>query len=360
MPVNLTITRLHVQPHTLGLITARDIREQREAHSRLQQMDGELRRVLASVSDCLWSAEIDGRGKWTYQYISPVIEKLTGQPADFFRGSVDRWASVIHPEDRPRWEKALARLRAGQSTQEEYRVVWPDGSVRWLRDQRHGRPSGETAQALKLDGVVTDVTEQKRSESLVGAQNRVLEMIATGASLPHILEVLVRAVQEQAPSLLGAILLLEGDRLRPGAMPDCRTICVVRWMGRRELSRSAPAARPRRCATRLSVPTSPAIPCGRTFANRSWSTACACAATPILAKNGDVLGVFAAFNRQPRRPRHGSKGWSICPSGWRPLPSNASGAEEALRASEERQARIVETIADGILLDRPGGADHAG
>ena len=105
VPVNLTITRLHVQPHTLGLITARDIREQREAHTRLQQMDGELRRVLASVSDCLWSAEIDGRGKWTYQYISPVIEKLTGEPADFFQGSVDRWASVIHPEDRPRWKR---------------------------------------------------------------------------------------------------------------------------------------------------------------------------------------------------------------------------------------------------------------
>src|SRR5439155_24908076 len=36
VPVNLTITRLHVQPKTLALITARDMREQHEAHGRLQ------------------------------------------------------------------------------------------------------------------------------------------------------------------------------------------------------------------------------------------------------------------------------------------------------------------------------------
>ena len=72
IPVNLTITRLHVKPKTLGLITARDLREQREAHAQLQRVEAELRRVLASVSDCLWSAEIDAAGRWTFHYFSPV------------------------------------------------------------------------------------------------------------------------------------------------------------------------------------------------------------------------------------------------------------------------------------------------
>src|SRR5919204_2972683 len=64
VPVNVTITRLHLQPRTLALITARDMREQHEAHQRLQRMEAEMRRILAAVSDCLWSAEWSAEGKW--------------------------------------------------------------------------------------------------------------------------------------------------------------------------------------------------------------------------------------------------------------------------------------------------------
>src|SRR5262249_9749455 len=134
VPVNITVARLHVRPKTLALITARDVREQREALARLERAEAELRRVLASVSDCLWTAEVAGHAGWVFRYFSPVVEKLTGRPADFFLGDARHWRDVIHPEDRPRWDQALARLRAGQPGQEEYRVVWPDGRVRWLRD----------------------------------------------------------------------------------------------------------------------------------------------------------------------------------------------------------------------------------
>jgi two-component system, cell cycle sensor histidine kinase and response regulator CckA len=43
IPVNLTIARLDVRPKPLGLITARDIRDQREAHAQLQEKEAELR-----------------------------------------------------------------------------------------------------------------------------------------------------------------------------------------------------------------------------------------------------------------------------------------------------------------------------
>src|SRR6478672_268016 len=79
VPVNVSITRLHLHPKTLALITARDMREQHEATQRLQRMETELRRVLGSFSDCLWSADWSPEGKWTYHYISPVVETLTGR-----------------------------------------------------------------------------------------------------------------------------------------------------------------------------------------------------------------------------------------------------------------------------------------
>src|SRR4051794_14317579 len=176
VPVTAPITRLHLQPRTLALITARDMREQYEAHQRVQRMEAELRRVLAAVSDCLWSAEWSAEGKWTYRYLSPVVENLTGRPAAHFLTDLARWHEVIHPDDRASWQAALRRLRAGQASQIDYRVVWPDGSVRWLRESVRvaRRPDG---QSLQLDGVLTDFTERKMSEERLREERQLLRTL---------------------------------------------------------------------------------------------------------------------------------------------------------------------------------------
>jgi len=181
VPVNLTITRLHVQPRTLGLITARDVREQREAHAQLQKKDAELRRVLASVSDCLYSAEIDARGQWTYGYLSPVVERIAGQPADYFLPGVNRWYALVAAADQARWQKLFLQLRGGQSADEEYRIVRPDGTLRWVRDSIMVSRAAD-GKTLKLDGVLTDVSERKEAEEALRGneerQARIFETIA--------------------------------------------------------------------------------------------------------------------------------------------------------------------------------------
>jgi PAS domain S-box-containing protein len=163
IPVNLTTTRLHVQPKTLALITARDIREQREALVQLQAAEAELRRVIVAVADCLWSAVIAGPNQWAYRYLSPVVQKITGQPPDHFLAGIERWRDIVHPEDRPRWDQALARLRAGESNKEEYRILRPDQAIRWVRESVTVSRTG-AGPALRLDGVLADITERKRRE----------------------------------------------------------------------------------------------------------------------------------------------------------------------------------------------------
>ena len=184
IPVNITIARLHIRPRTLALMTARDIREQREAHERLKRIEAEMRRVLSSISDCVWSAESDANGQWGFRYLSPVVQKITGEPPEYFRaGGFRRWYELIHPEDRPRWEKAFARLRKGHPSQEEYRLVLADGSVRWVRDSV--LPSrAEGTRALRLDGVLTDLTESKSTqEALAEERRRAAESLAQERNL---------------------------------------------------------------------------------------------------------------------------------------------------------------------------------
>jgi PAS domain S-box-containing protein len=161
--VNLGLSRLHARPRPLTLLTARDVRERREADRRLKRLKGELARLTASIPDCLWSAEVAGDGRWEYRHWSAAAEKITGRPADWFLPGQHRWEAVVHPEDRAAWLRALAGYLAGGSGQAEYRVVRPDGEARWVRERVTAapRPGGR---GVRLDAVVTDVTDRRAAE----------------------------------------------------------------------------------------------------------------------------------------------------------------------------------------------------
>ncbi len=118
---------------------------------------------MSSISDCLWSAEVDEEGKWNYQYYSPAVEKITGRPASFYMQGPDAWFGIVHPDDRARVAIAAERLISGQVEQAEgeYRIIHTNGDVRWIRDSGVATRSGTR---LRIDGVVSDITERKRAE----------------------------------------------------------------------------------------------------------------------------------------------------------------------------------------------------
>jgi PAS domain S-box-containing protein len=176
IPVNVTISRLHVQPKTLALITARDVRQQHEAHLRLTEMEAELRRVMASVSDCLWSGECCGESTWTYRYFSPVVENLTGRPPQAFLGGPQQWQHIVHLDDREAWRRSIERLRHGQDSQEEYRIFTADGRTRWLRESV--RVTLQTdGKSYRLDGVLSDISARREAEAQLQRERRLLRSL---------------------------------------------------------------------------------------------------------------------------------------------------------------------------------------
>ncbi|HVL16163.1 MAG TPA: PAS domain S-box protein [Gemmata sp.] len=176
VPVSLTVSRLHVRPKTLGLVVARDDRERRQAFGQIRRVEAELRQVLASSPAALWSAERaagpDVTTEWQFRYVSPLLDRLAGRPADFFDHPF-KWAEAVHPADREAYRARLHGLLAGIANESEivYRAQAPDGTTRWVQDKLQvvrdatGRPA-------RLDGCLVDVTEHREVEESLRQSER--------------------------------------------------------------------------------------------------------------------------------------------------------------------------------------------
>jgi PAS domain S-box-containing protein len=212
-----------------------DITDRKRAEEELRLRSEELDRVMASVSDYLWSAATDSEGRWTYRYYSPVVLKITGRSPEFYLVGPERWLSTVHQEDRPLLRQVFERLRTGQLEhwEGEYRVVRPDGMIRWVRDSASATLASEGG--LRIDGVVSDITDRKRAEvALSEAQielahvNRVTTMGHLAASIAHEVNQPIGAIvvnAQAAARWLGARPLIWRRPGRPSAVSS-RTATV--------------------------------------------------------------------------------------------------------------------------------------
>jgi PAS domain S-box-containing protein len=113
-------------------------------------------------------------------YFSPVAGQLFG----FARGDLDapreNVFSRIHPDDAGILEAAIRRaVETGERIKTEYRVVWPDGTVRWLRVNAEAVRNA-AGEAERTAGIIQDVTEEKEAaDKLAGSESRLREIVDT-------------------------------------------------------------------------------------------------------------------------------------------------------------------------------------
>jgi PAS domain S-box-containing protein len=213
--------------------------------------------------------------------------------------------AALHPDDRDQIRATVRRVLAdGSAYDVEYRVVWPDGSQHWIAAK--GRASLDPAgRPLRIKGVALDITERKRTEALLVGQNRVLQLIATGAPLPEALDALLRLVESLAPSMLTSILLLDTERgcLRHGAAPrlsaDFQRFIDGNAIGPNTGSCGTAAFLGERViATDIETDTR-WVDYRAAAAQENLR---ACWSTPIFGANRAVLGTFAIYYREPKAP----------------------------------------------------------
>lgn len=138
-----------------------EIQERQNVETSLRDYQQRLQSILSSIEGVVWSVSAD---REQVLYMNPVTELVFGRPVSEFVANPQLWLEVIHPEDRPLVEKAIATLLAVGTQAIEYRIIRPDGQVRWLHDRarvvydREGQP-------LRIDGIATDISDLKQTEA---------------------------------------------------------------------------------------------------------------------------------------------------------------------------------------------------
>ncbi|MCW8908845.1 MAG: PAS domain S-box protein [Sedimenticola sp.] len=151
----------------------------RQADSALEQCSDRLVRSQQFANIGTWDWDI-GSGDL---YWSERIGPLFGYPAGELETSFENFLSAVHPEDRQQVQGAIARcLEQGRPYRIEHRVVWPDGTVRWMLEQGDVQrdPRGKP---LRMLGIVKDITERKEVEIELRAQRDFAEVLIDSAQM---------------------------------------------------------------------------------------------------------------------------------------------------------------------------------
>jgi PAS domain S-box-containing protein len=128
-----------------------------------------LQQLVQSVNDVVWEAAADGS---RLMYMSPSAEGIYGRPVRDFMANPQVWLDMIHPDDRTVAEQSRRDLQAKGRAEVEYRILRPDGSVRWLCD-RKALLRDQAGRAVRAGGIITDVTQHKLTEqALRGSEQR--------------------------------------------------------------------------------------------------------------------------------------------------------------------------------------------
>ncbi len=141
-----------------------------QAGEELKASEERFRELAENIDEVFWVMDA---GQAKYSYISPAFETIWERPRSSLTAGLRSWMETVHPQDRERVAQAAAGSASGNYN-EEYRILLPNGTVRWVNDRAF--PIREEAGKIeRIVGVARDVTSRKAAESALGEKTQLLE-----------------------------------------------------------------------------------------------------------------------------------------------------------------------------------------
>jgi PAS domain S-box-containing protein len=160
--------------HYSGII--RDITERKQAQKAARESEERFRQLAESIREVFWMSDIE---KNRIIYVSPGYQQIWGRTCESLYESPRSWLEAIHPEDRPRVLHAALTKQVLGEYNEEYRIVRPDGSIRWIHDRAFPIRDGN-GNVYRITGIADDITDRKEAQAALRKAYDNMETILAG------------------------------------------------------------------------------------------------------------------------------------------------------------------------------------
>jgi PAS domain S-box-containing protein len=135
----------------------RDISERVRIEDRLREREERFRQLAENIQEVVWMSD---PAKEEMLYVNPTYEDVWGQSTERLYEDPNAFLALVHPADRDRVETAQETQADGEYD-ETYRIVRPDGELRWVRD-RAVPVENDAGEVYRIVGVASDITDQKQ------------------------------------------------------------------------------------------------------------------------------------------------------------------------------------------------------
>ncbi|MBD1914077.1 PAS domain S-box protein [Leptolyngbya sp. FACHB-8] len=178
----------------IGIGMFQDVTRLKQIEENLRQTEERLQLALSSAQMFAWDTDL----RSLEVVCSPNAVEIWG----FHSGPSEAFHTLMHPDDRQAVLQAVERTIAGDSSfSYEYRVMSPDGQIRWLRSQ--GRVYlDEAGQAIRMIGVSANITEVKQIEA---ERDRLLEQEQAARRLAESERQRLRDILMQVPAMFAVL-----------------------------------------------------------------------------------------------------------------------------------------------------------
>ena len=153
------------------VVAHENITERKLAEDALRESEERFRQIAETIQEVFW---ITDTTKKQLLYISPAYERIWGRSCESLQCSPQNWYEAMHADDRGRVLHAVATQQAEGTYDEEYRIIRPDGALRWIRDRAFPVRNAR-GEIYRVVGVAQDITERKHSRDQLREQASLLD-----------------------------------------------------------------------------------------------------------------------------------------------------------------------------------------
>ncbi|MDZ7966911.1 MAG: PAS domain S-box protein [Nostoc sp. DedSLP03] len=155
------------------------LHERQLAEAALRQSEEKFRKFAENTHAVIWIASTNS---FRTLYVSPAYEKIWGRSCQSLLERPESWIDSVHPDDRDRLIIAVKQQLINDSVSIEYRILRPDGSMRWIWD-RGFAIYDEQGKVQYYGGIAEDITERKLVEESLQESEARLSLATEAAQI---------------------------------------------------------------------------------------------------------------------------------------------------------------------------------